>query len=175
MLMFAARNGNPAAVKLLSEAGADVNAREKLRQTTALMWAAEQKHPEAAKVLLEHGADPKLKSGIAGTPRNYMANRVNTTTVQVAAARYQRAVAAGRTYEEQLAIEQREGRDLGGQRGLAQPIGPDGQPLTGAAAARDAASLAAARTAAGNDANNPTAGGPAAAPQGQAAAPQGQG
>jgi ankyrin repeat protein len=174
MLMFAARNGNPAAVKLLIEAGADVNARESLRQTTALMWAAEQKHPEAVKVLLEHGADPKLKSGIAGTPRNYMANRVNTTTVQAAAARYQRAVAAGRTYEEQLAIEQREGRDLGGQRGLAQPLGPDGLPLTGAAAARDAASLAGARAAAGNDPNNPTAGAPAAPAQG-AQAGQGAG
>ena len=167
MLMFAARNGNPAAVKLLIEAGADVNARETVRQTTALMWAAEQKHPEAVKVLLANGADPKLKSGIAGTPRNYMANRVNTTTVEAAAARYQRAVAAGRTYEEQLAIEQREGRDLGGQRGLAQPLGPDGLPLTGAAAARDAASLATARAAAGNDPNNPTAGGTAAAQGGQ--------
>ena len=162
MLMFAARNGNPAAVKLLIEAGADVNATENLRHTTALMWAAEQKHPEAVKVLLANGADTKAKSGIAGTPRNYMANRVNTTTVQTAAARYQRAVAAGRTYEEQLALEQREGRDLGGQRGLGQPLGPDGLPLTGAAAARDAASLAAARTAAGNDPDNPTAGGPIA-------------
>src|SRR6478735_5600946 len=171
MLMFAARNGNPAAVKLLIEAGADVNATENLRHTTALMWAAEQKHPEAVKVLLANGADPTLKSGIAGTPRNYMANRVNTTTVQTAAARYQRAVAAGRTYEEQLALEQREGRDLGGQRGLGQPIGPDGLPLTGAAAARDAASLANARTAAGNDPNNPTAG----AAQPQPAAGQGNG
>src|SRR3954471_130874 len=167
MLMFAARNGNPAAVKLLIEAGVDVNARERLRQTTALMWAAEQKHPEAVKVLLANGADPKLKSGIAGTPRNYMANRVNTTTVQTAAARYQRAVAAGRTYDEQLAIEQKEGRDLGGQRGLAQPLGPDGLPLTGAAAARDAASLANARTAAGNDPNNPTPGAAQTQPAGQ--------
>jgi uncharacterized protein len=175
MLMFAARNGNPAAVRLLIEAGADVNAKENLRQTTALMWAAEQKHPEAVKVLLASGADPKVKSGIAGTPRNYMANRVNTTTVQAAAARYQRAVAAGRTYEEQLAIEQREGRDLGGQRGLAQPLGPDGLPLAGAAAARDAASLATARAAAGNDPNDPTAGAPAAPAQTPAAQGQGGG
>jgi ankyrin repeat protein len=178
MLMFAARNGNPAAVKLLIEAGADVNARERLRQTTALMWAAEQKHPEAVKVLLDNGADHKLKSGIAGTPRNYMANRVNATTVQAAAARYQRAVAAGRTYEEQLAIEQKEGRDLGGQRGLGQPLGPDGQPLTGAAATRDAASLANARVAAGNDPNNPSAGAPVAAPapaQGQRGQGNGRG
>ena len=39
LLMYAARNGNPDAVKLLVAAGADVNAREKLRGTTALMWA----------------------------------------------------------------------------------------------------------------------------------------
>ena len=128
-VMFAARNGNPAAVKLLIEAGADVNAREKLRGTTALMWAAEQRHPEAVKVLLASGADPATKSAGAGLPRNYMANRVNTRTVDLAQARRKRAADAGRTYEEQLAIEQKEGRELGGQRGLGVAIGPDGQPL----------------------------------------------
>jgi ankyrin repeat protein len=128
-VMFAARNGNPRAVKLLLEAGADVNAREKLRGTTALMWAAEQRHAEAVKVLLASGADPALKSAGAGLPRNYLANRVNTRTVDLAQARRKRAADAGRTYEEQLAVEQKEGRELGGQRGLAQAIGPDGLPL----------------------------------------------
>ena len=128
-VMFAARNGNPAAVKLLIEAGADVNAREKLRGTTALMWAAEQRHPEAVKVLLASGADPATKSAGAGLPRNYMANRVNTRTVDLAQARRKRAADAGRSYEEQLAVEQKEGRELGGQRGLGQALGPDGQPL----------------------------------------------
>jgi ankyrin repeat protein len=128
-VMFAARNGNPAAVKLLIEAGADVNAREKLRGTTALMWAAEQRHPEAVKVLLTAGADPATKSAGAGLPRNYMANRVNTRTVDLAQQRRKRAADAGRSYEEQLAIEQKEGRELGGQRGLGQALGPDGQPL----------------------------------------------
>ncbi|HTM02400.1 MAG TPA: ankyrin repeat domain-containing protein [Vicinamibacterales bacterium] len=134
MLMFAARNGNPDAVKVLIEAGVDVNAKEHLRQTTALMWAAEQKHPEAVKVLLANGADPSVRSGIAGTPRNYMANRVNTRTVELAAERYKRAIAAGRTYEEELAVEQREGRDLGGQRGF-QPVDANGNPAAGGAAA----------------------------------------
>ena len=129
MVMFAARNGNPRAVKLLIEAGADVNAREKLRGTTALMWAAEQRHAEAVKVLLASGADPAIKSAGAGLPRNYLANRVNTRTVDLAQARRKRAADAGRTYEEQLAIEQKEGRELGGQRGLGQALGPDGQPL----------------------------------------------
>jgi len=128
-VMFAARNGNPRAVKLLIEAGADVNAREKLRGTTALMWATEQRHAEAVKVLLASGADPATKSAGAGLPRNYMANRVNTRTVDLAQARRKRAADAGRTYEEQLAVEQKEGRELGGQRGLGQAIGPDGQPL----------------------------------------------
>ncbi len=46
-LMYASRNGNPAAIKVLVDAKANVNAAEKLRGTTPLMWAAEQAHPEA--------------------------------------------------------------------------------------------------------------------------------
>src|SRR5947208_3253864 len=57
MLMLAARNGNPAAIKLLIAAGADVNAHETMRGTTALMWAVEQKHPAAVRALLQAGAD----------------------------------------------------------------------------------------------------------------------
>jgi ankyrin repeat protein len=143
-VMFAARNGNPRAVKLLIEAGADVNVREKLRGTTALMWAAEQRHSEAVKILLAAGADPSVKSAGAGLPRNYMANRVNTRTVDLAQARRKRAADAGRTYEEQLAIEQKEGRELGGQRGLGVAIGPDGQPLANQAGRGRAAGPAAA-------------------------------
>ncbi len=131
MLMFAARNGNPQAVKLLVEGGADVNARERLRGTTALMWAAAQRHPEAVKVLLAAGADVGAKSAGAGLPRNYMANRVNLRAVATSQERRRRAAAAGITYEEQLALDQKQGRDLGGQRGLAQALGPDGLPLAG--------------------------------------------
>jgi ankyrin repeat protein len=93
MLMFAARNGNPQAVQVLLEAGAEVNARETIRGTTALMWAIEQKHPEAVKVLLAGGADPNAKSGGAGLPRNYMANRVNLRAVELAQDRRKRAAA----------------------------------------------------------------------------------
>ncbi|HXH25192.1 MAG TPA: ankyrin repeat domain-containing protein, partial [Vicinamibacterales bacterium] len=129
MLMFAARNGNPEAVKLLIEAGAEINAREPLRGTTALMWAVEQRHPEAVKMLLAHGADPSLKSGPAGLPRNYMAPRVNVRVVNEARERRLRALAAGRTYEEQLKWEQENGVSMSGQRGLAEALGPDGRPL----------------------------------------------
>ena len=40
--MFASRNGSVDAIKVLVDHKADVNAKEKLRGTTALMWAAEQ-------------------------------------------------------------------------------------------------------------------------------------
>ena len=123
MVMFAARNGNPQAVTVLLEAGADVNARETVRGTTALMWAVEQKHPEAVKVLLAGGADPSAKSGGAGLPRNYMANRVNQRAVLLAQDRRRRAAAAGITYDEQLTLDQKTGAEIGGQRGLAQALG----------------------------------------------------
>jgi uncharacterized protein len=147
MLMLAARNGNPQAVKLLAEAGADVNARERLRGTTALMWAASQRHVDALKVLIAAGADVGAKSAGAGLPRNYMANKVNLRAVSVSQERRRRAAAAGITYEEQLVLDQKQGRDLGGQRGLGQALGPDGQPLAarGAAPAPAAAPPAAPR------------------------------
>ena len=129
MVMLAARNGNPKAVTVLLEAGAEVNARESLRGTTALMWAVEQKHPEAVKVLLAAGADATAKSGGAGLPRNYMAPRLNQRAVQLAQDRRRRAAAAGITYEEQLTIDQKSGAEVGGQRGLGQALGPDGNPL----------------------------------------------
>ncbi len=129
MLMLAARNGNPQAVQVLLEAGIDVNARETIRGTTALMWAIEQKHPEAVKVLLAGGADHSAKSGGAGLPRNYMANRVNLRAVELAQDRRRRAAAAGITYDEQLTIDQKTGREVGGQRGLGQALGPDGNPV----------------------------------------------
>jgi ankyrin repeat protein len=109
-LMLAARNGDPEAVRVLIAAGAEPNARETLRGTTALMWAAEQKHPAAVRALLDGGADFRLRSGGAGLPRNYMAPTVKVANVQAAAKRYADAAAAGRTYEEQLALEGKTGR-----------------------------------------------------------------
>src|SRR5207244_3795588 len=112
MLMLAARNGNPVVIKRLAGAGADVNATERLRGTTALMWAAEQRHASAVKMLLELGADHRAKSGPAGLPRNYMAPRVNTAAVKDAARRYAAAAAAGRTYEQQLEYEASQGMKI---------------------------------------------------------------
>jgi uncharacterized protein len=61
-LMYASRNGSPEAVKLLIDRGAEVNAREKIRGTSALMWAVSEAHPEAVKILLDRGADFRAAS-----------------------------------------------------------------------------------------------------------------
>jgi len=61
-LMFAARSGNLAGVKVLLAHKADVNAKEKLRGTTALMWASEQDHADVVRLLLASGADYKAAS-----------------------------------------------------------------------------------------------------------------
>jgi ankyrin repeat protein len=123
--MYAARNGNPEAIRLLVAAGADVNARENLRGTTALMWAAEQKHPSAVKALLDGGADFSLRSGPAGLPRNYMALRVLSANVEAARKRRLAAAAAGRTYEQQLEFERSIGITTGG-RGFTLPPAQQG-------------------------------------------------
>jgi ankyrin repeat protein len=111
-LMLAARSGNAESIKLLLKAGADVNAKEPTRGTTALMWAAEQKHPEAVKALLEGGADFAAKSGPAGLPRNYMAQKVNLVNVETAVKRWSEAIKNSRTYEQQLAFEEANGKKV---------------------------------------------------------------
>ena len=54
---------------VLLKAGADVNATEKLRGTTALMWAAAQTHPAAVRLLIEHGANVGARSSPAALGR----------------------------------------------------------------------------------------------------------
>ena len=120
-LMLAARNGNPEAIKVLIAAGADLNAKENLRNTTALMWAVEQKNSAAVKALLDAGADFRARTGPAGLPRNYMAARVDTAGVEAAVRRYADAAAAGRTYEEQVEFEEKNGIVHEGRRAAAQP------------------------------------------------------
>jgi uncharacterized protein len=109
MLMYAARNGRVELITRLVAAGVDINARENIRGTTALMWAVAERHPEAVKALLAAGADPAVKSGPAGLPQNYIAPRLNVRSVEEARERRKRAAAAGRTYEDQLELERREG------------------------------------------------------------------
>src|SRR5262245_56249713 len=159
-VMLAARNGNPQAIKLLVAAGADVNAKENLRGTTALMWAAEQRHAAAVKMLPELGADHRAKSGPAGLPRNYMAPRVNTAAVKDAQRRYAAAIAAGRTYEQQLEYEVSQGAKISiGFRGVFNARRTD---LQGAAPAGDAPATPPSTAGA---ARTPAAGEPAPPPE----------
>jgi uncharacterized protein len=163
-VMLAARNGNVDAIKLLVEAGAEVNAKETIRGTTALMWAIQQRNVEAVKALLAAGASAGAASGPAGLPRNYLAPRVNTRAVEAAQQRRARAVAAGRTYEEQLEWEYENNMDLGAARNAftpnrAQPAAAaganaaaPGAPAAPAAATPAAPPPAAAATAARNNA-----------------------
>ena len=68
-LMLAARSGHVDAVRALLDHGADANAKEDARGTTALMQAADQGHADVIAVLIEHGADvaaasaPVLRDG----------------------------------------------------------------------------------------------------------------
>src|SRR5262249_39983251 len=80
-----------------------------IRGTTALMWAVEQRHPQAVAALIDGKADVSARSAGAGLPRNYMANRVNPARVEAANRVRAAAAKAGRTYEEQLEIEQKNG------------------------------------------------------------------
>jgi len=154
MLMFAARNGSVEMITLLAATGIDVNAAEELRGTTALMWAAEQQHPGAVRALLAAGADPKAKSGPAGLPRNYIAPRTNTQRVEEARQRRLRAVAAGRTYEEQLAFEKQQGLIQAPPPGSI-PGGPVLPQQVGRAGGAGAAGAAGAQAAAQDQDDNP--------------------
>jgi ankyrin repeat protein len=77
-LMLVARTGNLDAIRVLLDRHADVNAKDKLRGTTALMWATEQSHPEAVKLLIARGATVSAQTEI--DTRNARNNLANTVT-----------------------------------------------------------------------------------------------
>src|ERR1044071_6921544 len=59
LLMYAAAFGSPEAVRMIIDAGADLNAKNSF-DATALMWAAGD--PAKARMLIEHGADVNARS-----------------------------------------------------------------------------------------------------------------
>lgn len=67
-LQMAVQCGSYDSVKLLLEAGADVNTQEGKNGRTALYFAAEKNDLRVAKLLLENGADPALSSYSGCTP-----------------------------------------------------------------------------------------------------------
>jgi ankyrin repeat protein len=74
-LMLAARSGSLNAMQMILGYKPDINAKEKLRGTTALMWATEQGHPEAVRLLIAAGANIGVAMGpdYGGKPRNNIA------------------------------------------------------------------------------------------------------
>jgi len=67
-LLFAARQGNTAAVASLLDAGADVNQISEGDHTSPLLMAANNGHFDLAMMLLRRGADPRLASDAGATP-----------------------------------------------------------------------------------------------------------
>jgi uncharacterized protein len=68
-LMMAARTGSVPVLELLLQHGAPIDAREKLRGTTALMWAAANSNPDAVRFLVAKGADLSARSGFTAPGR----------------------------------------------------------------------------------------------------------
>ena len=62
-LMMAARTGSVRVLELLLKKGVKVDAREKLRDTTALMWAAANANTDAVRFLIAKGAEINAHSG----------------------------------------------------------------------------------------------------------------
>ena len=74
--MVASRTGNVEAMKVLLDHGADVNAKETLRGTTALMWAADEGHAAAVQLLIQRGADyHRALESSASRKRNFCARQ----------------------------------------------------------------------------------------------------
>ena len=81
----ASRTGKVDAMKVLLDHGADVNAKETLRGTTALMWAADEGHAPAIQLLIQRGADIKARSNPAPRGRGPALGKANDPRKQVAA------------------------------------------------------------------------------------------
>src|SRR5262245_20123255 len=123
-------------MKALIDHGADVNAKETLRGTTALMWAADESHPEALQFLLQHGADINARSNPAARGRGPALGKANDPRKQVAA--QGAALAAGQALDlgALRQVDEGGGAAAQGQRGGAQgQRGAGGAGGAGAAAA----------------------------------------
>ncbi|MEJ0036132.1 MAG: ankyrin repeat domain-containing protein [Gammaproteobacteria bacterium] len=69
-LMMAARTGRVQILEVLLANGASIDAKEKLRGTTALMWAAANSNPDAVRYLVSKGADLNAHSATTPPGRN---------------------------------------------------------------------------------------------------------
>ena len=79
--MTATRSGVVAAIELLLEHGAEVDAVEGWRGQTALMWAAAQDQAAAAATLIDGGADLHAVSAGGFTPLLFAAREGSLATL----------------------------------------------------------------------------------------------
>ena len=89
--MLAAASGHVAAVKQLAAQQADLNARERANDQTALMFAAAFDRPEVVKLLIEVGADVQLTSKVLDisaleSPEDALQEEIRQATQRNAAA-----------------------------------------------------------------------------------------
>ena len=80
-LMMAVRNKHVGVVELLLAGGANLEATEKTRSTSALTMAATKGHVKIAKMLLNHGANPD-GNGSSWTPLNMAAKKGHAEIVK---------------------------------------------------------------------------------------------
>jgi ankyrin repeat protein len=71
-VMAASRAGSVPAVRLLLDRKVDVNASERVKNTTALMWASAEGHAEVVDVLLKAGADPNRQASVTAITERSM-------------------------------------------------------------------------------------------------------
>ena len=83
LLMTAAYAGDLETVDVLLRHGADANAKEPVREQTALMWAIGEQHTEVARRLVEHGADIHATTTLGFTPLLFAAREGNLEAAKI--------------------------------------------------------------------------------------------
>ncbi len=76
-------NNQPADMEKMLAAGADVNQRDPLDNSTPLMWAAHKGSVEMVEMLVKHGADVNAKDKWAWTPLHRAAVNGNVEVVKI--------------------------------------------------------------------------------------------
>ena len=83
LLILCAGEGQEEIVRLLLDAGADINAVSALTEATALAFAAIKGRPSAVRLLLERGADANAPSGSGATPLTHAASEGQTECLRL--------------------------------------------------------------------------------------------
>lgn len=96
LLILSAGEGQEEIVRLLLDAGADINAVSALTEATALAFAAIKGRPSVVRVLLERGAAVDMPSGSGATPLTHAASEGQTECLRLLLAHHADVNAATR-------------------------------------------------------------------------------